>query len=91
LWVSIFFGFCVAKFEKADLLRGEFFSLSIGHIGYKKIENFMLIFKKPTCRSDKIPPKKLQRTFSNFAKSHLFRFFILSFWGHFVTKVSLHF
>ncbi len=36
------------------------FFLEIGHIGYKKIENFMLISKMQTYLSDKMPPKKVK-------------------------------
>ncbi len=36
------------------------FFLEIGHIGYQKIENFMLVSKKQTCLSDKMPPKQLK-------------------------------
>ncbi len=72
----------------------KFFFLEIGHIGYQKIENFKLILKKETFLSDKMPPKKvkIKRLFSKFAKSHFLSFFNFNFfWGHFVTKVSLHF
>ncbi len=34
--------------------------LEIGHIGYQKIENFMLISKLQTYLSDKMPPKKIK-------------------------------
>ncbi len=47
-----------------------------------------------TCLCDKMPPKKvkIKKLFSKFAKSHFFSFFNFNFfWGHFVTKVSLHF
>jgi hypothetical protein len=37
--------------------------LEIGHIGYKKIENFMLILKLQTYLSDKMPPKKVIQKF----------------------------
>jgi hypothetical protein len=37
----------------------KFFFLEIGHIGYQKIENFMLISKMQTYLSDKMPPKKV--------------------------------
>ncbi len=37
----------------------KIFFLEIGHIGYQKIENFMLISKKQTCLSDKMPPEKV--------------------------------
>jgi hypothetical protein len=72
----------------------KFFFLEIGHIGYQKIENFMLNSKKQTCLGDKMPPKKvkIKKLFSNFAKSHFFSFFNFNFfWGHFVTKTSLLF
>jgi hypothetical protein len=38
----------------------KFFFLKIGHIGYQKIENFMLNSKKQTCLSDKMAPKKVK-------------------------------
>ncbi len=58
--VSIFFWTCVEKCKKTALLRGEFFFLEIDHMGYPKIENFMLISKMQTFNSDKMPPKKLK-------------------------------
>jgi hypothetical protein len=72
----------------------KIFFLEIGHMGYKKIENFMLISNKQTCLSDKMPPQKvkIKKLFSKFAKSHFFSFFNFNFFGgHFVTKVSLNF
>jgi hypothetical protein len=54
----------------------------------------MLILKKQTCLSDKMPPKKVivKKPFSNFAKSLFLSFFNFNFFGgHFVTKTSLHF
>jgi hypothetical protein len=43
------------------LLRGDpQLFLEIGHIGLKKIQNFMLISKMQTYLSDKMPPKKLK-------------------------------
>jgi hypothetical protein len=72
----------------------KFFFLEIGHIGYKKIENFKLISKKQTCLSDKKPPKKVKnkKLFSKFTKSPFLSFFNFNFFGgHFVTKVSLNF
>jgi hypothetical protein len=38
----------------------KIFFLEIGHIGHKKIENFMLILKMQTYLSDKMPPKKVK-------------------------------
>ncbi len=38
----------------------KIFILEIGHIGYKKIENFMLISKMQTYLNDKMLPKKVQ-------------------------------
>jgi hypothetical protein len=38
----------------------KIFFLEIGHIGYKKIKNFMLISKLQTYHSDKMPPKKVK-------------------------------
>ncbi len=71
-----------------------FFFLEIGHIGYQKIENFMLISKMPTYLSDKMPPKKVKikkrekMGLSKFRK----QFFNFNFFGgHFVTKTSLLF
>ncbi len=70
----------------------KIFFLEIGHIGYQKIENFMLISKMQTYLSDKMPPKKvkikkLQKMgLSKFRK----QFFNFNFFGgHFVTKKSL--
>jgi hypothetical protein len=37
----------------------RFFLLEIGHIGYQKIKNFMLISKMQTYLSDKMSPKKV--------------------------------
>jgi hypothetical protein len=61
----------------------KIFFLKIGHIGYQKIENFMLNSKKQTCLSDKMAPKKvkIKKRFSNFDKSYFFRFLILTFFG----------
>ena len=38
----------------------KIFFLEIGHIGYQKIENFMLISKMQTYLFDKMPPKKVK-------------------------------
>jgi hypothetical protein len=38
----------------------KIFFFEIGNIGYKKIENFMLISKMQTCLCDKMPPKKVK-------------------------------
>jgi hypothetical protein len=59
----------------------KIFFLEKGHIGNQKIENFMLISKKQTCLSDKMPPKKvkIKKLFSNFAKSQFFSFFNFNF------------
>jgi hypothetical protein len=53
-----------------------------GHIGYKKIENFMLVSKKQTSPNDKMPAKKvrIKKPFPNFAKSHFF-VFLFNFFG----------
>ncbi len=61
----------------------KIFFLEIGHIGYQKIGNFMLISKKQTCLSDKMPPKKvkIKKLFSKFAKSHFLSFYIFNFFG----------
>jgi hypothetical protein len=48
------------KILKSALLRGENFFLEIGHIGFQKIGNFMLISKKQTCLSEKMPQKKVK-------------------------------
>jgi hypothetical protein len=76
------------------LLRGENFFFEIGHIGYKKIKNFMLISKMQTCLSDKMPPKKVKikkRKKKGLSKIRK-RFFYYNFcWGHFVTQTSLLF
>jgi hypothetical protein len=68
--------------------------LEIGHIGYQKIENFMLISKMQTYLGDKMPPKKViikkrqKMGLSKFRKQFInFNFF----WVHFVTKTSLFF
>jgi hypothetical protein len=72
----------------------KIFFLEIGHIGYKKIENFMLISKMQTYLCDKMPPKKVKikkrqkMGLSKFRK----QFFNFNFFGgHFVTKTSLLF
>jgi hypothetical protein len=72
----------------------KIFFFEIGHIGYQKIENFMLISKMQTYLSDKMPPKKvkikkrkkwelanLENSFSHFN----------FFGGHFVTQTSMLF
>jgi hypothetical protein len=38
----------------------KIFVLEIGHKGYQKIEDFMLISKMQTYLSDKMPPKKVK-------------------------------
>jgi hypothetical protein len=43
------------------LQRGENFFFGIGHIGYKKIKNFMLISKMQTNLCNKMPAKKLKQ------------------------------
>jgi hypothetical protein len=72
----------------------KIFFLKIGHIGYQKIENFMLISKMQTYLCDNTPPKKVKikkqqkMELDNFRK----QFFNFNyFWGHFVTKTSLLF
>jgi hypothetical protein len=52
--------------------------LEIGHIGYQKIENLMLISKMQTYLNDKMPPKNLE--FSNLANLEN-SFLILTFLG----------
>jgi hypothetical protein len=78
-----FFGFCVEKFYNRPFWEVKFFFLEIGHIGYQKIESFMLISKKQTCLSDKMPPKKdpNKKLFTNFANSNFFCFIIVTFFG----------
>jgi hypothetical protein len=63
---SIFFWFLCRKIGIKALLRGEIFFLKLGHIGYQKIENFMLISKKQTCLSDKMLPKKVKNLKTDF-------------------------
>jgi hypothetical protein len=81
------------KIGKTAFLRDEFIFLEKGHLGYQKIKNFMLILKKQTCLSDKMPPRKVKKLFSNFAKSHLFSFFISTLFGGMLSlrQVCLHF
>ncbi len=72
----------------------KIFFLEIGHIGYKKIENVMLISKMQTYLSDKMPPKKVnikkrQKTGLGKFRKQFFNFNF--FWGHFVTTISLPF
>ncbi len=38
----------------------KIFFLEMGHIGYQKIKNFMLISKMQTYLSDKMPPEKVK-------------------------------
>jgi hypothetical protein len=64
----------------------KFFFLEIGHVGYKKIENFMLISKIPTCLSDKMLPKKVKiKKPKKMGLSQIWTFkisfFILTFFG----------
>jgi hypothetical protein len=72
----------------------KIFFLEIGHIGYQKIENFMLISKMQKYLSGKMTPKKVKikkrqkMGLSKFRKQLLnFNFF----GGHFVTKTSFFF
>jgi hypothetical protein len=84
---------CVILNPKLPAAVMNFF-LEIGHIGYQsrilcwfQKREFVLVTKK-------CPQKvRVKKPFSNFAKSHFFRFLILTFFwgGHIVTKVSLHF
>jgi hypothetical protein len=55
------------------------FLLEIGHIGYQKIENFMLISTTQTCLSDKMSPQKvkIKKLISNFARSDFLLLFLL--------------
>jgi hypothetical protein len=70
----------------------KIFFLEIGHLGYQKIENFMLISKMQTCLSDKMPPKIVKNKKQQKMGLSKFRkqFFNFNFFGgHFVTKTSL--
>ncbi len=61
----------------------KFFFFEIGHIGNQNIENFMLISKMQTYRSDKMPPKKViieKRKKWDLAKLKN-SFLIITFWG----------
>ncbi len=72
----------------------KIFFLEIGHIGYQKIENFMLISKMRTYLREKMPPKKVKIKKQKKMGLGKFRkqFFNFNFfWGHFVTKTSLLF
>jgi hypothetical protein len=72
----------------------KIFFLEIGHIGHQKIRNFMLISKMQTYLSDKMPPKKVKikkRKKMGLGKFRKQFFNFYFFWGHFVTKTSLHF
>jgi hypothetical protein len=55
-----FFGFFVKKFQNRPFKEVNIFFLEIGHIGYKKIENCMLISKKQTCQSGKMLSKRVK-------------------------------
>ncbi len=61
----------------------NFFFLEIGHIGYQKIEDFMLISKMQTYLSDKMPPKKVKiKKRKKWDLANLeFSFLILTFLG----------
>jgi hypothetical protein len=70
----------------------KIFFLEIGHIGYQKIENFMLISKMQTYLSDKISPKKVKVKKQQKMGPSKFRkqFFNFNFFGgHFVMKQAL--
>jgi hypothetical protein len=72
----------------------KIFFLEIGHIGYQKIENFMLISKMQTYLSDKMPPKKViivKRKKMGLGKIRKQFFNYNFFGGHFVMKTSLLF
>jgi hypothetical protein len=72
----------------------KFFLIEIGHIGYQKIKNFMLISKMQTYLSDKMPSKKVKIIKRKKMGLRKFRkqFFNFNFFGgHFVTKTSLLF
>ncbi len=89
----LFSVFVLLNFKIGPSQRWNFFSWNRPYRVSKNRE-FMLISKKQTCLSDKMPPKKvfIKKLFSNFAKSHFFSFFNYNFFGgHFVTKVILHF
>ncbi len=46
--------------SKMALLKGENFFFEIDHIGYLKIDNFMLISNAKSYLSDKMAPKKVK-------------------------------
>jgi hypothetical protein len=72
----------------------KIFFLEIGHIGYQKIENFMLISKMQTYLNDKMPPKNFKNKKQQKMGLSKFRkqFFNFNFFsGNFVTKTSLLF
>jgi hypothetical protein len=70
----------------------KFLFIEIGHIGYQKIENFMLISKMQIYLSDKMPPKKViiekrKKLGLGKIRKQFFNYYFLG--GHFVTKTSL--
>jgi hypothetical protein len=72
----------------------KFFCIEIGHIGYQKIKNFMLVSKMQTYLSDKMPPQKViikKRKKMGLGKIRKQFFNYNFFGGHFVTKTSLLF
>jgi hypothetical protein len=69
----------------------KIFFFEIGHVGYKVIENFMLISKKQTYLCDKMPPKKAKiKKKWDLAKLEN-RFLILTFLGAFCHQDNLLF
>ncbi len=55
-WLFYLFLVFVLINSKISPSEVKFIFFEIGHIGYPKIENFMLISKTQTCLSDKMPP-----------------------------------
>jgi hypothetical protein len=65
----------------------EFVFLERGHIGYQKIENFMLISKVRTYLSDKMPPKKVKVKNKKWNLAKLENSFIIfTFWGGILSR-----
>jgi hypothetical protein len=71
----------------------KFFLLEIGHIGYQKIKNFMLISKMQTYLSDKMLPKKVKiKKRKKWDLANLeFSFFILTFLGGILSQRQVYF
>ncbi len=72
----LFSDFVLLNFKIGPSERWKFFSWNRSY-RVSKIENFMLMSKKQTCLSDKMPPPPkiiIKKLFSNFVKSHFFVF-----------------